>query len=354
MDPSADCDIVYYSTKSVYSETKGQAPEGIPFLSDFSSISDSATACSLEYLNEGGANLVFRITPAGAKSLPEALSGRVLRLAKHSREEAAILDHDDQELGAHNPLSEEAQYRYWVKVLGDEAVLNHNVVRLSGSMKDLINSLLACADRSEHRRAHAWVGGRTGFLVEDMTPQEGETLHEFKPKWLDQSPSAPRGATRCRTCALRAMRSVAGQSTATDLQGFCPLYLFTPRAKEALSKVFHDQAIMDHITTELMPMLSTLRDYQRRHDEVGIVHVQRHAHKQNEDELIKLGQAMTARDCTIYCLRRRDGSVKARIGDLDLKSCTQDKVEKWLLLEQKLINGGWYEGEDEVCLLSNG
>ncbi|KAF8455909.1 inositol-pentakisphosphate 2-kinase-domain-containing protein [Terfezia claveryi] len=53
-----------------------------------------------------------------------------------------------------------------------------------------------------------------GSLIEDMTPatpgvnaESGryhrEVLVEFKPKWLSPSPSAPIGARRCRTCALR-------------------------------------------------------------------------------------------------------------------------------------------------------
>ena len=50
-----------------------------------------------------------------------------------------------------------------------------------------------------------------GFLVEDMTPKvdisRREVLVEFKPKWLLPSPTAPRGARRCRTCALRALRA---------------------------------------------------------------------------------------------------------------------------------------------------
>ncbi len=66
------------------------------------------------------------------------------------------------------------------------------------------------------------------LLVTDMTPREGsgDVLIEFKPKWLAQSPSAPAGARRCRTCALRAQRNAGRRAEGQEeLVSFCPLDL---------------------------------------------------------------------------------------------------------------------------------
>lgn len=53
-----------------------------------------------------------------------------------------------------------------------------------------------------------------------------EVLVEFKPKWLVQSPSAPAGATRCRTCALRAQRNATRRRMGQQPErSFCPLGL---------------------------------------------------------------------------------------------------------------------------------
>lgn len=43
-----------------------------------------------------------------------------------------------------------------------------------------------------------------GILVTSMLYDDLHASCDFKPKWLTQSPSAPKGSTRCRTCALQA------------------------------------------------------------------------------------------------------------------------------------------------------
>lgn len=87
-----------------------------------------------------------------------------------------------------------------------------------------------------------------GLLITDMTPAaaasvadpgagtgEWQQMWEFKPKWLVQSPSAPRDARRCRTCALRAMkRHDAAMAAATATCGVeCQIGNTDERRKKA-------------------------------------------------------------------------------------------------------------------------
>lgn len=55
--------------------------------------------------------------------------------------------------------------------------------------------------------------------------------------------------------------------------------------------------------------------------------------------------AMTLRDCTLY-LKVSQGSIGARLGDLDLKT-GKGKAEYWRALERQLIEGGWYTATEK-------
>ena len=69
-----------------------------------------------------------------------------------------------------------------------------------------------------------------------------EVLVEFKSKWLVQSPSAPAGATRCRTCALRAQHNAVRRRQGQQPErSFCPLDLVSvdkARVDRAVRGVF--------------------------------------------------------------------------------------------------------------------
>lgn len=52
----------------------------------------------------------------------------------------------------------------------------------------------------------------------------GEEVHEFKPKWLLQSPSAPKDAVRCRQCARSAQENVKRRANGKPCKQYlCPL-----------------------------------------------------------------------------------------------------------------------------------
>ena len=192
------------------------------------------TRCKLSYLNEGGANFVFRISPNGDKDLPPRLRRKLLRLRKKAID-------DPEELLADT--------KQWLEILPSEHMIEHDLVSLPIDTLPAINSILAATERPANRQHDYWEGGTHGMLVTDMTPREGEHLIEIKPKWLTQSPTAPPNAKRCRTCALRAQRAVEkGIVTATDAQGSCPLDLVSDvmeARRLATARLTHDRQVQE-------------------------------------------------------------------------------------------------------------
>ena len=152
-----------------------------------------------------------------------------------------------------------------------------------------------------------------GCLISDMSCPDTSLFRcfEFKPKWLVQSPSAPAGSRRCRTCALRAMKR-SNKSEAPDMSkaAFCPLNLVSIDNAKLAIFIDHilgldparDKTKDDKITkTEhglLMkflyknPLLDKLRDLQLEMDTEGVF----------KADLMspRFLAAMTLRDCTMY------------------------------------------------------
>ena len=149
-----------------------------------------------------------------------------------------------------------------------------------------------------------------GTMITDMSPQKNEDVisFEFKPKWLVQSPSAPIGAKRCRTCALRAMRSAQQQassvvrSTDSSQYDFCPLGLVSKNEEtiettlRSLVRGYWDlePETLDRVIKFLYrhPIIQKLKDLQARLDPKGIFAT----NIISSDYLT----AMTLRDCTLF------------------------------------------------------
>jgi len=192
-----------------------------------------------------------------------------------------------------------------------------------------------------------------GLLVTDMTSRGApETVIEFKPKWLLQSPSAPKDSKRCRQCA-RSSRENAKRSRSGEelLTYFCPLDLSSKdnNAQINVSRFLLSPTKPSAYTLQRMvhwlktnTLLQRLRNYQNIFDHVGPLN----ADVEDKDFL----RAMTLRDCSLY-LRipsEKDTQIEARIGDLDLKS--KEKKQYWHDTEKQLIDEGWYQGlEDPKC-----
>lgn len=226
-----------------------------------------------------------------------------------------------------------------------------------------------------------------GLLITDMTPAGDDAVIEFKPKWLVQSPSAPRNAVRCRTCAINARRDY---HTRHDRQcpsrpaNFCPLRL-TSKSDEDLNKAA--SAILDpdtkpprrsslssndgilKLTRILSPeaapgsprrdtkllrfsawartsqLFHRLRNLQLQFDQHGVLSP-RFDQSGDESDVEKLLVAMTLRDCSVYLIFPADESkpLVARVGDLDHKSPL--KLDEWREKERQLISEGWYTGTE--------
>lgn len=193
-------------------------------------------------------------------------------------------------------------------------LIAHDLVRLPPNFLHSANEAL---------RALEVIGGRPqkrhglylaedephGVLVTDMTPNtaKGEILVEFKPKWLVQSHSAPRGWKRCRTCALRQQRNAIRRAKGKQEEGgFCPLDLASmdparvQRAVRFIATVKHTKGWQDldqlrqRITTFLLEStaIPKLKGLQEELDKVGVLA----ADTSSREYLM----AATIRDCSIY------------------------------------------------------
>lgn len=148
-----------------------------------------------------------------------------------------------------------------------------------------------------------------GTLITDMTcgKSDGSASVEFKPKWLAQSPSAPTGAKRCRTCALHAMKLSRGHAGEPEhmKSGFCPLSLVSGdenRVATAADVILRlsgtaggdDEPVRQRLIGFLLetPLLPRLKDLQMKLDPIGVLA----ADVSGRDFLT----AMTIRDCTLF------------------------------------------------------
>ncbi|TVY32354.1 Inositol-pentakisphosphate 2-kinase, partial [Lachnellula occidentalis] len=201
-------------------------------------------------------------------------------------------------------------------------------------------------------------GDDHGLLVTDMTifgRADGEEVHEFKPKWLLQSPSAPKDAVRCRQCARSAQLNVKRRANGKPYKQYlCPLDAVSddPRGiaqAATLMGTSVDNRRRIKRWLEQSPLLKRLRQLQADLDPIGVV-----THDPaNENSCI----AMTLRDCTLFLrlppTSAGDAPIEARLGDLDVKS--PDKAPYWKQTELELINDGFYHGRDGLpldCALS--
>ncbi|KAK4989342.1 Inositol-pentakisphosphate 2-kinase [Elasticomyces elasticus] len=193
------------------------------------------------------------------------------------------------------------------------------------------------------------------------TPPSAGLLLELKPKWLAQSPNAPRTSSRCRTCALRALRRARRLPGGSNGGGdFCPLVLALGDA-EALRGVLEGvlgpvgeggregrERMMEALVRFFTAgggrrLVGVLRDLQIGLDPDGVL-----ALAESEKPGPGLLRAMTLRDCTLFVrvtAAARVGSeggheVEARLADLDMKH--GGRVGKWRKTERELVEGGWY------------
>jgi inositol-pentakisphosphate 2-kinase len=279
---------------------------------------------TLIYLAEGAANIIYRFTfppllPPSTLSLAELIKGQ---------------EYPSKEVPLHRDLIFERRLLRLRKALPSsrsneqictalqkaflpffpECIVAHDLVRLPPSLLRDTNTALRELEKAGGRLQKRYglylaEDEPHGILVTDMSPAttEGEVLVEFKPKWLVQSRSAPRGWKRCRTCALRAQKNaIRREKGQREEAGPCPLDLASldqARVERAVSliataKHVDDGQNLDRLRKRLTSFLLSstiipkLKELQGSLDTEGVLA----ADVTSWDFLI----ATTIRDCSIY------------------------------------------------------
>lgn len=338
---------------------------------------DLTSGVHLSYLAEGAANIVYCPVPPPASPSTEAdigfpidevdgalpstppptetstvaldprLEGKLIRLRKGLSTTVPVTESYDHFYNVLRPLFLDSQ------------LVGQTLFRISREVIIELNAELKCMEKERRRnvnRRGLYLDEDEGYgtLVSDMSSDESSTSIEFKPKWLLQSPSAPKGSKRCRTCALRAMKQAHAKTQGALNSGeskisFCPLSLVSgerPKVAAIVEQLLasSDYSDLDRMRVgaqliEWIPrslLLQRLKLLQEELDSVGVFD----ADLQSQ----KFSTAMTLRDCTFFLKvpRSCSGAIEARIGDLDLKSGRGGKAEYWRSTETRLINEGWY------------
>ncbi|KAK4988534.1 Inositol-pentakisphosphate 2-kinase [Elasticomyces elasticus] len=196
---------------------------------------DGWVQVELCYLAEGGANIVYRILPQKSHAAPTPPppfhTTQLLRLRKNK----PFLHSTLEQLTSHT--------NNIVPLFPPDTLLPLTLVHLDAPLLATLNAALPALERDGQRSPERH--GDTlpphtqethGALIPDMsfplpspsppTPPSAGLLLELKPKWLAQSPNAPRTSSRCRTCALRALRRARRLPGGSNGGGdFCPLVL---------------------------------------------------------------------------------------------------------------------------------
>lgn len=386
-----------------------------------------AIACS--YIGEGSANAVFCVTPKHDAKATKATKSTKTKTNTQSGIHPSN-DSDAGSLSTHLLRIPKAgpgvgpgicldHHAYYTSVLrpliGAEWLVGQQLVQgiISRGVQPTLNKLLEDLDRSGARRMD-WIGTRisadvdVALLVEDMTLACNTSLHpsttttiQFKPKWLVQSPNAPAGARRCRTCALSAASLSASPSTSTSTTGKnsngskkgrsgsihykikpCPMVLVADPPKTAADEADLDAALWDYVYQHLSSAVSSqssspnssspltntvsilknksaiirwlrktnlfrrIAAIQAEYDPHGALAVGLSDRADDVTSLDRLQTAMTLRDCTCFLrVTVSDGaagvSISAKLGDLDRKDGCR-KLARWQAQERALLDGGFY------------
>ncbi|THZ07394.1 hypothetical protein D6C95_01993 [Aureobasidium pullulans] len=308
--------------------------------------SDSHKPLTLEYIAEGNANIVYTFKPIADEPVNLGVRRKLLRL----RKDKSFIQ------------STQSQYitfqREFLPLFRPENIVEQTLITLDESLIESLNQRLAehesTGARKDVRHGDRLAVDDHGLLMTDMTAQHGEFLFEIKPKWLQQSPDAPRDSIRCRTCALRVQRDhmKAGGAVIPTRGGFCPLGLIDVDIEErrrAFRNIIEAQAnelshttvgeIVNYLAEEGYQVLSDLRKHQAQFDKHGLLG------RDPEDISDDYSKAMTLRDCMLFVkgsLNAFANTADIRLADLDFKHAHPDKVQKWKTTERTLVDQGWY------------
>ncbi|KAI0013705.1 inositol-pentakisphosphate 2-kinase-domain-containing protein [Xylariaceae sp. FL0662B] len=288
------------------------------------------------YLAEGRANVLFTIKQPGSPAIPKGLfEGTLLRVPKLT---PGVTPCDYETL-------QDFQEKSVDVLVGREHIVPQLLVEISGGVAGRLNAQRHhAADGSTILPGHA-------MLVEDMGPSPDYRVLEFKPKWLAQSPLAPPGATRCRTCAREAFRN--SQKKKED-RGPAP----PPPPVCPLGLLHADRAVLMSSVDRLAPSWPE-RDRERLADALrgsGLLERLRQLQVRGDrgDLLFRdpsdpgFGLAMTLRDCSCYVrvpVADERAPVVVKLADVDKKNW-REKQTYWQESHRNLVENGWYTGEE--------
>ncbi|KAH6888672.1 inositol-pentakisphosphate 2-kinase-domain-containing protein [Thelonectria olida] len=309
----------------------------------------------VKLVGEGAANAVFELgLPEGYPNTSE-FQGWLLRVAKAPANGAPA---------RFNYLKQQEFYANKVKTYLKDDVIKQELVVVRDS--NIVNELNLYLRRIDHQRKEKFRGSfiahtNWGLLVEDMRPADPNqcVLIEFKPKWLNQSPSAPAGAIRCRQCAMELYNFIKDPKltrTAPNSKP-CPLVLDNAAAPMEINSPYRIAPQLAKFNRPAFAasvyaaanhrVIRDLRKVQELVDPNGPLNALR------DDPMFNL--AMTIRDCTCFVQIYPDknhpgpeGSLRLRLGDFDSKD-TAVKFDRWQEAERNLISSGCYTADWILC-----
>lgn len=297
---------------------------------------------SFTYLTEGAANIVWKVRFTNS-NLNQHDGSVVLRMRKDIPSTIPMLE-----------LKQQFEERIAPMFLFDPSLLLPvQLIQLCPSIIDHLNQTLLQLEATDQRRSlrlnvyhPSYTVESYGMLMPNLGFGPGQIV-EFKPKWLVQSPSAPRNAQRCRTCALNTRRRVKGGTGRGD-SGFCPFDLLSSNTEilqNALAQIWHETetllTFVEAFRDKVQPALRQMQKLQRLHNEVGL-------HDFSAPEGKDFSVAMALRDCSVLLRAHKQEEATQldinliKLLDLDLKDTGGGKLEKWAQMESELINEGWY------------
>ncbi|KAH7170425.1 inositol-pentakisphosphate 2-kinase-domain-containing protein [Dactylonectria macrodidyma] len=309
----------------------------------------------IKLVGEGAANAVFELAMPEFYPITSNFKGWLLRVAKTPANGAPP---------RYNYLKQQEFYAGKVKSHLKNHVIKQElvVVRDSNIVDELNRFLLRMNNQRKEKFRGSYIAQTNwGLLVEDMRPTDPaqSILIEFKPKWLNQSPTAPEGAIRCRQCAMDLYNFVKDPNLARAAPESkpCPLVLDNPDAPLDISSPFRIAPQLAKFSNSTI--LSSLQSASNHQVIQDLREVQRLADPNGPLKALKddpmFNFAMTIRDCTCFVQIFPDkanpgpeGPLRVRLGDFDFKD-TSVKFDRWQAAERNLIASGCYTADWILC-----
>ena len=260
----------------------------------------------LKYFTEGAAYIVYEIGRpltrlrlkdqdfVSPSRIDSRFKGKLLRLRKHIASAVPVLE------------SHEFFKRKIEPLFPRGMLVEQEICEVSPDLLKKYNKELRQDEKNQYLRDKGRAGTYLaedephGTLITSMLYDDKYASYDFKLKWLTQSPSAPEGSKRCRTCAMQAKHKKVN-----DFHAFCPLALISnddellrAHLRGALIKMRGSPMSMFGDVNDPIPvfkgssMLHRLKELQGANDNEGPLSAELSSEKYR--------LAMTLRDCTMF------------------------------------------------------